>query len=204
MEKLEKILQESNTKLFIFDFDGTIMDTIACHYSAWCETYRIFGKEFISEEKFKNQFSGTSSEELIETLNQKNSLHLDISRAIFIKNNIFKNKYYEKIKPFPKVIGIIKNYFGKIPFVIASGGEKEDIIRILNKHNLSCYFEYIISINDVKKGKPEPDLFLTAAKKYDVPAWHCLVFEDSEAGFQAAKKANMKFININELCFYGD
>ncbi len=199
MQKIEKILQENKIKLFIFDFDGTIMDTVAAHYLAWCETFKFFGKVFISEEEFNKKFSGTSSEELIRILNKTYFFQLEIDTAITIKNKLFREKYFEKITPFPKTIEIIKNYFGMLPLVIASGGEKDDIKRILNMHNLAGYFVDIIAISDVEKGKPEPDLFLLAAKNQNIASSHCLVFEDSETGIQAAKNANMKFINIKNV-----
>ena len=55
----------------------------------------------------------------------------------------------------------------------------------------------MLSINDVKLGKPAPDLFLEASTRQKISPENCLVFEDAEAGFQAARNANMKFININ-------
>jgi len=79
---------------------------------------------------------------------------------------------------------------------VASSGTHRKIDFNLEESGLSSYFETIISCEDVKRGKPEPDLFLAAAEKLETPPENCMVVEDSLYGVEAAKRAGMKCIAV--------
>ncbi|KAB8038708.1 HAD-IA family hydrolase [Silvanigrella paludirubra] len=199
MEYLEKFIDFNKTELLIFDCDGTLMDTVWAHYKAWNDTYSLLGCVFVSNQEFVDTYAGTSGDELVKVLNHQLNYCLDVKKAIALKDEIFVKNYINKVKPFEKTLNIIKKYYGVLPLIVASGGETEVIRKMLAINNLTKYFVDIITINDVKLGKPEPDLFLEAAIRHKVAPENCLVFEDSEAGFQAARNANMKFIDIDKF-----
>ncbi len=199
MDCLENLIKTNKIKLFIFDCDGTLMDTLDSHYNSWNETYDSLTYNFISKQEFVNFYAGTSGDELISIINERLNYNLNIKDVHNLKNNIFMEKYLNKVQPIKKTLNIIKKYHGVFPFILASGGEKHIVHKLLDLNNLSHYFVDIISISDVNLGKPAPDLFLTASNRMQISPENCLVFEDAETGFQAAKNANMKYIDINSF-----
>ena len=79
---------------------------------------------------------------------------------------------------------------------LCSGSYLNQIQLLLTNLNISSYFDAIISCEDTDKHKPDPEPYLIAARKLNVPPEHCLVFEDAETGVKAAKKAGMKCVGV--------
>lgn len=196
---VENYIMKNNIKLLILDCDGTLMDTVESHYLAWRDTYNKLGHEFVTFNEFQKQYAGTSGFELVGILNHKFNYTLEIEKTVKLKDDIFITDYIQSVRPFENVLNLVKQSYGIIPMVVASGGETAVVNEMLNLNKISKYFVDIITINDVKQGKPFPDLFLEASARFNVFPHECLIFEDSNAGFQAAKNANMKCIDVNEL-----
>lgn len=90
-------------------------------------------------------------------------------------------------------------HVGKVPIAVASGGERVVLEATLQAIQLRHSFDAIVSIEDVEQGKPEPDIFLLAAQKLGVEPQACVVYEDSEAGLEAARRAGMRSIDVRIL-----
>lgn len=185
---------------FIFDLDGVIVDTAKYHYLAWKKLANELGFEFTKEQN--ELFKGVSRKRCLEIL-------LDIgnitaSQEQFDKWMIDKNidylAYIEKmdaseiLPDVPKILQFLKDK--KIP--IALGSASKNAKPILEKVNLLEYFDIIVDGNNVTKAKPDPEVFLIAAKQLGVKAKNCVVFEDAKAGIQAANAANMVSIGIGD------
>lgn len=117
-----------------------------------------------------------------------------------------KQRYLEQyiinneISPMPGLIELIslaEDY--KLKLAVASSSEKEIIIQILNKAGISEKFEAIVSGEDITNGKPAPDIFLETAKRLAIAPRDCVVFEDSNAGVQAAHQAGMLTVMVLNL-----
>jgi beta-phosphoglucomutase len=187
-------------KGFIFDLDGVIVDTAKYHYLAWRNLANELGFEFTKE---KNElFKGVSRKRCLEIL-------LDIGKVEatqeqfdtwMVEKNIDYLKYIEKMdasKILPDVPKILEFLKGKnIP--IALGSASKNAQPILEKVNLLHYFDVIVDGNNVTKAKPDPEVFLLAAKQLGVNPENCVVFEDAVAGVQAANSANMISIGIGD------
>lgn len=183
---------------FIFDLDGVIVDTAKYHYLAWKKLANELGFEFTHEQN--EMFKGVSRKRCLEILLEIGSI--DATQKQFDKWMVDKNvdylAYIEKMNAseilpdVPRVLKYLKEK--KIP--IALGSASKNARPILEKVNLLHYFDHIVDGNNVTKAKPDPEVFLIAAHKLNVPAQNCVVFEDAVAGIQAANNAGMISIGI--------
>lgn len=184
----------------IFDLDGVIVDTARFHFLAWRNLAQGLGFDITEEQN--EQLKGISREaSLKKILNWGNK---QLSEEEFQKQMQQKNKNYlsyiegidenEILPGVPKVI----DYLLEKNIPMALGSASKNARPILKKLNLLEKFEVIVDGNDVSKAKPDPQVFLIAAKKLNVTPKHCLVFEDSLAGIKAANNAEMTSIGIGE------
>ncbi len=143
-------------------------------------------------------FAGKREEECYTELKRMYCLKESVKELMEERRKIFYSFLKEEnIKPMPGLINllnILKKANKKI--AIASSSEREYIEYVLDKLNIKDFFEIIISGYDVKKSKPEPDIFLKASEILKIDPKECLVIEDSMNGILAAKRAGMKCIAI--------
>lgn len=187
-----------NRKGFIFDLDGVIVDTAKYHYLAWKNLANSIGIDFTSvqNEELKG-VSRVKSLEKILTWGNKTLEDQEFNDLMSQKNEEYL-KYIntmgtdEILPDVPKVLlHLIKN-----DQPIALGSASKNARTILEKVSLLNKFDAIVDGNDVKKAKPDPEVFLNAAEKLKIEAQNCVVFEDSVAGIQAANAANMISVGI--------
>lgn len=187
-------------KGFIFDLDGVIVDTAKYHYLAWKKLANQLGFEFTHEQN--ELFKGVSRKRCLNIL-------LDIggitaSQAQFDTWMVDKNDDYleyidnmDASEILPDVNKILQ-YLKENKQPIALGSASKNAQPILEKVGLFPYFDTIVDGNHVTKAKPDPEVFLIAAKAIGITPENCIVFEDSLAGIQAANSANMISIGIGD------
>lgn len=185
-------------KGIIFDLDGVIVDTAKYHYLAWKKLANELGFEFTEEQN--ELFKGVSRKRCLEILLDIGGV--EASQEQFARWMVEKNKDYlayiekmnesEILPDVPKVL----NYLAGKKIPIALGSASKNARPILEKVKLLPYFEVLVDGNNVTKAKPDPEVFLIAAKKLNVKPENCIVFEDAVAGIQAANNAGMISIGI--------
>lgn len=183
-------------KLVIFDCDGVLIDSeIVVHEVGSRElTRRGFP---MTVERAIELFSGVAEEELHDiVLKEFDGISDDVFNQVLQK---IKSAFPEEVKPI-KDIKKVLNYLDDNSFnrCIASNGLYDDIIECLAFTDIISYFDKnkIFSVSTIKPGKPEPDLFLHAAKKFRAKPQECIVIEDSVVGIRAAKAANMPVVGF--------
>ena len=185
-------------KGFIFDLDGVIVDTAKYHYLAWKKLANQLGFEFTEEQN--ELFKGVSRKRCLEILLTIGTI--DATQKQFDTWMIEKNLDYlayienmdtsEILPDVPKIL----NYLKEKKHPIALGSASKNARPILEKVGLLSYFDAIVDGNNVTKAKPDPEVFLLAAKQLNVAPEECVVFEDAVAGIQAANSAKMVSIGI--------
>ena len=185
-------------KGFIFDLDGVIVDTAKYHYLAWKKLANDLGFEFTKEQN--EMFKGVSRKRCLEILLDIGNVQAtqDQFDKWMVEKNIDYLKYIDKMDEseiLPDVIKIL-NFLRKHKQPVALGSASKNAKPILDKVGLLSYFDAIVDGNNVTKAKPDPEVFLIAAKQLGVNPNDCLVFEDAVAGIQAANNANMTSIGI--------
>ena len=144
-----------------------------------------------------------SSTPWLGCLAKRSSLYFVASsrgRSILILRGTQKELAFEKLldrlEPLDRVCSIAKQYHDVLPMAVASGGIRRIIDAQLIQINLQHLFKVRVTAEDTERHKPEPDVFLEAARQLDVDPRRCLVFEDSPLGFEAAFKAGMGWVDV--------
>lgn len=185
---------------FIFDLDGVIVDTAKYHYLAWRNLAEELGFEFTEEQN--ELFKGVSRKRCLEILLDIGGINASQNQfdTWMVEKNLDYLKYIEKmdaseiLPDVPKVL----EYLKRDKFPIALGSASKNAGPILEKVKLTSYFDSIVDGNSVTTAKPDPEVFLIAAKNLNVEPENCVVFEDAVAGIEAANAAGMISIGIGD------
>jgi len=180
-------------RAYLFDCDGTIVDSMPLHYIAWKSALAEWGCAF--DEKLFYSWGGKPVDEIISTLNRMNGLNMPVEAVGQRKENLYFD-LLPQLKAIPEVVEHIDAQHGRIPFAVVSGGRRSSVVRSLTTLNLLDKFDTIVGADDYTNSKPAPDAFLLAAARLGVAPQDCLVFEDTDLGIQAATAAGMASVKV--------
>jgi beta-phosphoglucomutase len=187
-------------KAFIFDLDGVIVDTAKYHFLAWQKLASQLGIEFTPEhnEELKG-VSRVRSLDIILALGKVEANQDDKNLWLKQKNDdyLLYLKDIDNSEILPGVMPILQ-FLKENNQPIALGSASKNARPILEKIGIIHYFDAIVDGNDVTNAKPDPEVFLQAAKLLGVTPPNSIVFEDSVAGVQAANIAKMTSVGIGE------
>ncbi len=180
-------------KAYLFDCDGTIVDSMPLHYVAWSKALAEQQCEF-SEDLFY-AWGGVSVAEVIQRLNKQQGLSMSVEEVSNRKESFYLENL-PQLKAIPEVLEVIEENDRRIPFAVVSGSTRESVTASLATLNLLDRFDTLVCAGEYQKGKPDPEAFLLAAAKLGVAPESCLVFEDADMGIQAATAAGMASVKI--------
>ncbi|MBF0276172.1 MAG: HAD family phosphatase [SAR324 cluster bacterium] len=181
---------------YIFDCDGTLVDSMPAHYAAWNEIMLNYGVQF-TEKRFY-ELGGVSSDKIVAKLAEEAGIVLDADAVSQEKEALFLTKVH-LVEPMSKVIQIVEEVRNNFPIAVATGSTREIAEIELKKIGVYSWFQVIVTSEDVKRGKPFPDIYLEAAKRIGVPAKECCAFEDTDLGLEAAEAAGMAVVDIRKI-----
>lgn len=190
----------THKKAFIFDLDGVIVDTAKYHFLAWKKIATELGIEFTEEHnELLKGVSRVRSLDIILELGNREASQEDKNKWLTQKNNDYLSQLVDmdSSEILPGVFEVLK-YLKENNQSIALGSASKNARPILEKTGLLSYFEAVVDGNDVTNAKPDPEVFLMAAKLLNIEPENSIVFEDSVAGVQAANIAKMTSIGIGE------
>ena len=187
-------------KAFIFDLDGVIVDTAKYHFLAWQKLASQLGIEFTPEHN--EQLKGVSrvrSLDIILGIGNYEASQEDKNKWLVQKNEDYLSYLIDmdESEILPGVIPVLQ-FLKQNNQAIALGSASKNARPILEKTGIIDYFDAIVDGNDVSNAKPDPEVFLNAAKALKISNQDSIVFEDSVAGVQAANIAKMISIGIGE------
>lgn len=180
---------------YIFDCDGTLVDSMPLHYRAWNVAMQRAGIPGELDEDLFYSLGGVPTRRVAELLGRHYGLTLDPDRVFHEKEELFLELQGE-LRTIPRVVEFARQAAKRAPVSVASGGPKPIVRRTLERAGLADLFAIVVTPEDVLHGKPAPDMFLLAAAKMGVPPASCLVFEDAEPGFRAAEAAGMRWVRV--------
>ena len=187
-----------NKKCFIFDLDGVIVDTAKYHFMAWKNLANSIGIDFshAQNEQLKGVSRKRSLEKILGWGNQTLS-DIDFHSLMEKKNSEYLNYIttMDRSELLPEVERTI-HFLIEMNQYVTLGSASKNARPILEKTNLIEAFDAIVDGNDVSEAKPNPEVFLKAVQLTNTQPNHCIVFEDSVAGIQAANAAGMISIGI--------
>lgn len=180
---------------YIFDCDGTLVDTMPLHYRAWDQAMQRAGlKGTLSEELFYS-LGGMPTVKVAAVFAKHYGLTIDVAYVFNHKEELFLEMQAE-MKVIQPVVDFARKLHGRSPMSVASGGPKVVVNKTLELMKIADLFPVVVTPEDVTHGKPSPEMFLLAAKKMGVPPEKCLVFEDAGPGFEAAVAAGMQYVRV--------
>ncbi|GFP77245.1 beta-phosphoglucomutase [Clostridium fungisolvens] len=185
----------------IFDLDGVIVDTAKYHYLAWKRLANELGFDFT--EKDNERLKGVSRMASLEILLSigKVTLSEEEKLALAAKKNEWYVEYISRMNK-DEILPGVENFLQAIRsegIKVSLGSASKNSMMILDNLELTKYFDAIIDGNKVSEAKPDPEVFLLAAKELDLDPKVCVVFEDAEAGIEAATRAGMRSIGIGSV-----
>jgi beta-phosphoglucomutase len=189
-----------NKKAFIFDLDGVIVDTARYHYLAWQKIANELDIDFTLEHnELLKGVSRVRSLDIILGLGNVEASQEDKNRWLIQKNEQYLSYLVDmdQSELLPGVLTMLQ-YLKEKNQPIALGSASKNARPILEKTGIRHYFDAVVDGNDVSNAKPDPEVFLIAAKLLDVSPENSIVFEDSVAGVQAANIGKMTSIGIGE------
>jgi HAD superfamily hydrolase (TIGR01509 family) len=183
-----------NTSAIIFDFDGTLVDTMPLHYEAYRRVLADEGIVLAYDDYFDN-VGGTARESIPKFLRGR-SCRLSAAEIHARKKQIIAELFASQRVPMLETAKLLPLLFGRWPLALASSGSRPGVEQVLEKLDWRRYFAAVVTGEDAERGKPAPDLFLLAAQRLDAPPEECLVFEDTDAGVAGARAAGMMVFDV--------
>ena len=192
---LKKYYPEREFKGLLFDFDGTVADTMGAHLTAWNRGLAIYNLTLSREQH--HAWAGRPTRMIVQLLNEMHKI--DISADEFLKQ---KEQHFfaslQEVKEVTSVVEIIKHYHGILPMAVVTGSRRAAVEKTLEHLSLTEYFDHLVCAEDYVHGKPAPDCFLLGASLLGVAPKDCLAFEDAPLGVEAATKAGMNCLLVSE------
>lgn len=184
-------------KAYLFDCDGTIVDSMPLHYRAWKKALAEWNCEF-PEDLFYS-WGGTPVREIVANLNARNGLAIPTEQLARRKEGLYFDSLPE-LQAVPEVMEHVERNWalgpGKLPCAVVSGSTRESVTKSLNILGILDRFDLLVCAGDYTRAKPDPEPFLVAAQRLGVPPADCLVFEDTDMGVTAATAAGMTSVKV--------
>jgi HAD superfamily hydrolase (TIGR01509 family) len=180
---------------YIFDFDGVLVNTMEMHYEAYKKAMEEAGVPIVKEQFFKQ--AGMTGREQIKYFCDLAGVEADVEK-IYRRKGELAEDHPERAARIECNLALLKTLKAAgVPVAIATGSSRPSILPIMKKFCIEV--DAIASSEDVKRGKPNPDLFLFAAEKLGLEPRHCVVVEDSEVGIEAAARAGMRAFRFHDF-----
>ncbi len=188
----------------IFDLDGLLIDSEVISYRLYQDLLNKYGHSF-SVEEYAQDYSGKTGVGNMETLIRRYNLPITMEEGLAFAEAREK-EYFEKgvdLKPGGgKLLEYLKENSYKV--ILATSSTRDRALGVLTRNGIRDFFQDMVFGTEVKRGKPNPDIFLKACEKAGEIPENCLVLEDSEAGIQAAHSAKIDVICIPDMKMPGE
>lgn len=182
----------------IFDMDGVLIDNREFHKQAWASFLQQYGnKESFDYELLMQQFFGKTNQKIFEFLFDKEISSQELAYWEDVKESMYRHIIDSHIVPLNGLLPFLQIIQQQnIPTGIGTAGPMANVKFVLNKIGAEPFFTAITDSNQIKNGKPDPEVFLLTAQKLGVAPQSCIVFEDSFSGIQAGLNAQMKVVGV--------
>ncbi len=180
----------------IFDLDGTLADTMPAHYEAWRTILGRYTLE-MSEDRFY-ALGGWPTKKVADLLIAESGQEIDAEQLSEEKELLFRQSLH-LVQPIEQVTAVVRRHHGRLKLAVATGATRAIADQILHQIGMPNWFDTIVSSDDVEHHKPAPDVFLEAARRLGVEPRFCLVYEDTDPGLEAARRAGMGHVDVRQF-----
>ncbi len=198
-------MSQGKIQAFIFDMDGTLVDNANFHTQAWADLLHEIGIGIEPVDLHRLNAGKTNAETLRALLGDglSESELKDLARR---KEFLYREAYRPHLQAVPGLYSfLVQARSMGVSMAVASSADEQNIAMILDGLGIRDYFSAVVGAEDIQNSKPHPEMFLTAARRLEISPQECLVFEDSPAGIESARRAGMRivvlttFLNPKEL-----
>ncbi|MFF5721286.1 HAD family hydrolase [Streptomyces buecherae] len=189
-------MSTSPTTAVIFDLDGTLVDSEPHYFEAGRRTLAAYGvTDFDWAEH--TRFIGIGTRETLTILRSEHGIEASVDELLAAKNRHYLELVGASTEAFPEMRAFVERLSSRgHPIAVASGSSRAAIRAVLDATGLDTYFATYVSAEEVPHGKPEPDVFVEAARRLGVPPADCVVVEDAPPGAEAARRAGMRCVAV--------
>jgi beta-phosphoglucomutase family hydrolase len=181
---------------FIFDMDGTLVDNMSFHERTWLDLLAGCGVAVTAEE-FHRRASGRTNPDILREFLGDRIAAEEVADWTERKEALYRDSY----RPHLRAIDGLEHFLAAahrlgVPLAVATSGTPGNVEFVLEGLGFGPLFATVVTGDEVTRGKPDPEMFLTAAARLGVEPGNCLVFEDSRAGVEAGLRAGMRVVVI--------
>lgn len=188
-------------RALLFDLDGTLADTMPAHFVAWTTVARRHGLTF-PEPRFY-ALGGVPTVKIAGMLIAEAGLTLDPLAVALEKEQVYTDGLLAggaaTVRPIEPIVALARQHRAEGPLAVASGGVRRIVDRTLAALGIADWFAAVVAAEDTARHKPEPDVFLEAARRLGAAPATCTVYEDTDIGLEAARRAGMRGVDVRPL-----
>ncbi|MDN3596574.1 HAD family hydrolase [Zunongwangia endophytica] len=184
-------------KAAIFDFDGTLVDSEHYHFKSWTEVLKEYDVD-LDYDYYIKTYAGTPSPINAKAIIEQFDLPISREDLTYKRERMAEKLVKEsEVEFMPFAIETLELFKKKgIPIYLVTGSPRNNVEFLLEKTGIDHYFEFTITRTDVKNSKPDPESYLTAIEKINLPKQNMIVFEDTKTGVASAKGAGLECLAI--------
>lgn len=185
-----------NYQAFIFDLDGTLINSMPYHVKAWVDTSLEYGYDL--DPKVIYEMGGVDNRGVVNHLKTLGLKCDDVDAFIKRKFNLYRQNI-DKVEAFPAPAQMLLTAHARgIKIAVGTGSQRRNVEDVLKRTGLYSSVDVVVTSEDVTRHKPDPQTFLICAQRLGVEPRRCLVFEDAPLGVQAAKAAGMDYLLLKD------
>jgi len=189
------LVNSARMNAFVFDMDGVLADNSDFHVQSWTEYSRQYGRE-LSVDDIKRRL-GFNNREYMRFVLGREPTEAEVIKSTVEKEALYRKIYQKHLAVPPGLIALLDAAKqADIVCGVATSAPEENVRFVLDGLNIRHYFKEIVDASQVKHCKPDPEIYVLAAKRLGVKPAQCIVFEDAIAGVQAGNAAGMRVIAI--------
>jgi beta-phosphoglucomutase len=183
-----------NTDAVIFDMDGVIVDNHAYHHEAWMTFFQKYG---LTVEGDVSHFFGRTNQDILEAVFPDTLDPDHLYQYAGEKEKLYRELYEGNVEITRGLPELLENLLKMgMKLAVATSAPPGNVDFVMKNTGLGRYFDFVVDSSMVAKGKPDPEIYLLAARKLNVSPARCVVVEDSVSGIRAALAAGMKVVAI--------
>lgn len=187
----------SQTRIFealIFDMDGLMIDSERLYWEVERALARSFQKEVRDETLWK--MMGRRPIEGLRIFVEDVGLPISAEEALALRDVRMRQKYRDESEAMPGLFHILDTFYGKLKLAVCTGAQREFMDIVLDRLKIRGQFAFLQASDEIKKGKPDPEIYLTTCAKLGCEPGQCIVLEDSSNGALAGKRAGCYTIGV--------
>ncbi|MGA2275169.1 MAG: HAD-IA family hydrolase [Bryobacteraceae bacterium] len=179
----------------IFDMDGVVIDSNPAHREVWAAFNRRFGLE--TTEAMLQRMYGKRNDEIVRDFFGADLSSQEVARRGAAKERLYRETIAGRVERMlvPGLKAFLREHAGA-RMALATNAEPENVALVLDQGGIRPYFQAVVDGHQVRKAKPDPEIYRLAAHRLGVAEANCIVFEDSKSGVRAARDAGMRIVGL--------